>query len=326
MTTIATPTGSNRTNRREWLALGLSAAAMPLLPAPALSKVLAYPFAPVSIAPGVWTIYGAPEPITAANGGAIANVTVLDTGDGTVLIDAGPSHRYGEALKAVAEELTRKPVVRVYLTHYHADHVLGATAFENGVVSAGKDLIADLKLYGNDLTNGMYHVAGDWMRGTGIPAPGLTAANGVESVGSRRFRTIRLSGHTREDLCLFEENSGLLFAGDLVFLDRAATTPDANLPAWRASLAALSEIDHALLVPGHGPVEAGRRGIDQTRRWLDAVEAQIGDGFERGLDITELMAVPLPDWSSDIAVARYEYARSVMHLLPTLEEERLPKA
>lgn len=318
------PRGVYSTNRREWLGLGLAAAAMPLLPAGARAKVLAYPLAPVSIAPGVWTLYGANEPITAGNGGAIANVTVLDTADGAVLIDAGPSHRYGEALKAVAEELTRKPVVRVYLTHYHADHVLGATAFDSGVVAAGKDLTEDLKRYGNDLTGGMYHVAGDWMRGTGVPEPGRLAAEGVETVGGRRFRTLRLSGHTREDLCLFEESSGLLFPGDLVFLDRAATTPDANLPAWRASLDALARIDHALLVPGHGPVEAGRRGIDQTRRWLDAVESQIGDGFERGLDITELMGVPLPPWTDGIAVARYEYARSVMHLLPRLEEERLP--
>ena len=311
-------------SRRTCLALGLAAAASPWLPPSAQAKVLRYTLEPVPIAPGVWTIYGVNEPITSRNGGAIANITVLDTADGTVLVDAGPSHRYGEALKAAAEMLTGKPVVRVYLTHYHTDHVLGATAFDSGVVAAGKDLTEDLKRFGNELTTGMYHVAGDWMRGTGIPEPGRIVADGVESVGARRFRTIRLSGHTREDLCLFEESSGLLFPGDLVFLDRAATTPDAKLPTWRASLAKLSEIDHRLLVPGHGPVEAGRRGIDQTRRWLDTVEGRIGDGFEQGLDITEMMAMPLPDWTDGIAVARYEYARSVMHLMPDLDGERLP--
>lgn len=311
-------------SRRECLALGLAAAATPLLPACVEARPLQYILAPIAIAPGIWTIYGANEPISSANGGAIANVTIIDTTEGTVLIDAGPSHRYGETLKTLAESLTGKPVVRVYLTHYHADHVLGATAFESGVISAGRDLTDDLKLYGNDLASGMYHVAGDWMRGTGIPRPGALAADGVEAIGQRRFRVIRLSGHTREDLCLFEEGSGLLFAGDLVFLDRAATTPDADLPAWRNALITLSEIDHKLMIPGHGPVEAGRRGIDQTRRWLDAVEVRIQDGFEQGLDLTELMAARLPDWTYDIAVARYEYARSVMHLMPSLEIRRLP--
>ncbi|KQT59886.1 hydrolase [Methylobacterium sp. Leaf456] len=309
--------------RRAGLALGLCATALPWLPAEAAP--LAYPLAPVEIAPRVWTIYGAPEPITRANGGAIANITVLDTSDGAVLIDAGPSHRYGTALKALAERLTGKPVVRVYLTHIHADHVLGATAFAPGTVSGGPALRGDLKRAGTDLTNGMYRVAGDWMRGTGVPEPGRVAEAGVEIIGERRFRILPLAGHTREDLCLFEESSGLLFPGDLVFLDRAATTPDADPERWRGALASLAEIDHRLLIPGHGPVEAGRRGIDQTRRWLDTVEARIGDGFSHGLDVTELMETPLPDWTAGLAVARYEFARSVMHLLPALERRDLPR-
>lgn len=311
--------------RRAGLALGLCAAASPWLPGFASAAPLAYTLAPIEIAPRVWTIYGAPEPITRANGGAIANITILDTGDGAVLIDAGPSHRYGTALKALAERLTGKPVVRVYLTHLHADHVLGATAFEAGTVSGGPALRGDLKRAGTDLTNGMYRVAGDWMRGTGVPEPGRVAEGGVETIGERRFRILPLAGHTREDLCLFEERSGLLFPGDLVFLDRAATTPDAEPERWRGALTTLAEIDHSLLIPGHGPVEAGRRGIDQTRRWLDTVEARIGEGFARGLDVTELMEAPLPDWTDGLAVARYEFARSVMHLLPGLERRDLPR-
>lgn len=318
------PGTTSGTTRREWLALGAAAAAFPALPLPARAKVLKYQLDPVEIAPGVWTIYGLPEPITARNGGAIANITVFDTRDGAVLIDAGPSHRYGEALKALAESLTGKPVARVYITHYHSDHVLGATAFEDGIVSGGPALAADLKRAGNDLTNAMYRVAGDWMRGTGVPQPGTIAADGVEEIGGRKFRQILLAGHTREDLCLYEEGSGLFFPGDLVFLDRAATTPDARLDTWRASLKQIAGMDHRLLVPGHGPVEPGTRGLEQTERWLDTVQQTIQAGFEQGLDETELMGAALPAWTDKIAVARHEFGRSVMHLMPALEVERLP--
>lgn len=166
--------------------------------------------------PGVSTICGANEPITAGNGAAI-------------LIDAGPLNRYGEALKALPEALTEKPLRRVsILTHYHADHVLNATTFDGGVVSADRDLTEDLKRYDNDLTNGMYHVAGDCMRGSGMPEPGRLTSDG------RRFRMLCLSG-PREDLYLFPESSGLLFPGNLVFLYHAAATVDATLPAWRNS-------------------------------------------------------------------------------------------
>ncbi|MDR7038521.1 quinoprotein relay system zinc metallohydrolase 1 [Methylobacterium sp. BE186] len=309
--------------RRRCLALGLGAAAA-ILPAASRAAPRRYALEPVPVAEGAWTIYGAAEPITAQNGGAIANVSILDTREGAVLIDAGPSHRYGEALEALARSLTGKPVARVFLTHLHADHSLGASAFAPETVWAGAWLQSDLKRFGNDLASGMYRVAGDWMRGTGVPAPAREAREGVEEVGERRFRLLRLAGHTAEDLCLFEERSGLLFAGDLVFLDRAPTTPDADLPRWRAALDTLAGVGHGRLVPGHGPTEAGRRGIDQTLAWLDMIDGRIASGFERGLDVTETMALPLPGWTEGVAVARYEYARSVMHLLPRIEGARLP--
>ncbi|AWN40318.1 hypothetical protein [Methylobacterium durans] len=146
----------------------------------------------------------------------------------------------------------------------------------------------------------------------------------MEGIGERRFRLLHLSGHTVEDLCLFEERSGLLFPGELVFLDRAATTPDADLPRWRAALATLGGIGHGRLVPGHCPVESGRRGIDQALAWLEMVEGRIGPAYEEGLVITETMGLRLPDWAERIAVARYAYARSGMHLLAQIEAERLP--
>lgn len=316
-----TPDHRTGLSRRACL-LGLAAAG---LPTPGRAAPRRYTLEPVRLAEGIWTIYGAQEAITAENGGAIANVTLIDSRDGCVLVDAGPSHRYGTALEALARDLTGKPVVRVYLTHFHADHCLGASAFPDAVLWAGPGLQADLKRFGNDLASGMYRVAGDWMRGTGVPRPAVEAREGVEDVGGRRFRLLRLSGHTNEDLCLFEEASGLMFAGDLVFLDRAATTPDADLPRWREALATLATIPSRQLVPGHGPVEAGRRGIDQTLAWLDTVERAIGAGFEQGLDVTEIMGQPLPPWADGLAVARYEFARSVMHLLPRIEMDGLPK-
>lgn len=310
--------------RRGAMALGIGAAAMPLIRPAAQAAPLAYRIEPRPLGDGVWMIEGASAPITMENGGAIANIVILDTGEGAVIVDAGPSHSYGVALREVAETLTGKPVARVYLTHIHTDHVLGATAFAPETVWTTPALAADLKARGAGLTDAMYRVVGDWMRGTTTPEPRGEATAPTEDIGERRFRFLDLSGHTASDLVLFEERSGLLIAGDLVFLDRAPTTPDADLGAWRTSLDRLAGVPHGLLAPGHGPAESGARGLGQTRDWLAMVEERIADGFERGLDVTELMAAPLPAWAEKMAVARYEFARSVMHLLPRLEAARLP--
>lgn len=309
--------------RREMITLG---AALALAPAAGVSaKPLAYELAPRKLADGIWVLFGAQEAITAANGGAIANITVLDTDAGAVIIDTGPSRRFGEALQDIARTLTGKGVVRVYNTHFHPDHVLGNQAFEATRIAAPQAVIDGLKTAGEGFSDAMYRIAGDWMRGTEVVLPGTALSVEVEDFGNRRLRPLAMRGHTSSDLVLFDELSGFLFAGDLVFLDRAPTTPHADIDRWLISLANLGAIPHARLVPGHGPAEGGTRGIEQTRQWLTAIRDLIRDAFERGLDMTEAIGLPLPRWTEKVALARYEYERSVLHLFPKLEAERWPR-
>lgn len=286
---------------------------------------LAYTMKPVPIADGVWVLYGAQEAITTSNGGAIANITLFDTRDGAVIVDTGPSKRYGTALEALAREVTGKPVVRVYLTHFHPDHVLGNQAFRADALAAPRGVIDGLQSLGDAFASAMYYAAGDWMRGTEVVAPGRILTDGTEEIGGRRFNLRTLSGHTDCDLMIVEETSRLLVAGDLVFLDRAPTTPHADLSRWRASLDIMNSLKADKIVPGHGPVEAGKRGMQQTRDWLAAMEDAIRTAFERGLSMNEAMAVPLPEWTGKLALARYEFERSVMHFFPKLEAGEWPR-
>jgi quinoprotein relay system zinc metallohydrolase 1 len=291
----------------------------------AAAAPLTYTLKPEKLTDGVWIIRGAQEAISQTNGGAIANISILDTTAGAVIIDTGPSHKFGDALAIVAKDLTGKPVARVYNTHFHPDHVLGNQAFEPEKIAAPKGVVDGLKDLGNAFADNMYKTAGDWMRGTEVVLPGTILTSEVEDFGDRRIRPMAMRGHTASDLVLFDELSGILFTGDLVFLDRAPTTPHADIERWRITLANLGSIPSALIVPGHGPAEASVRGIEQTRQWLEAVEQIIRDAFEKGLDVTEAIALPLPDWTEKIALARYEYERTVMHLYPKLEAARWPR-
>ena len=312
--------------RRQALTALTGTAAAPLLAVfDAGAAPLNYSLKPVRLADGVWMIPGAQEAISVANGGAIANVAILDSSEGAIVIDTGPSRRYGEALEKMARELTGKDVARVYLTHFHPDHVFGNQAFTPGVVAATEGVASGLKQLGEAFSDAMYHTVGDWMRGTEVVIPASIVSGDVEEIGDRRLRFLRLRGHTAADLALFDESTGILFAGDLVFLDRAPTTPHADIERWRINLANLGGIPHVLLVPGHGPAEHGDRGIRQTSDWLEAIDAQIRDAFEKGLDVTEAIALRLPAWTEGIALSRYEYERTVMHLYPHLEAERLPR-
>lgn len=311
--------------RRHALAALTALAGAPILPMfDAQAAPLAYTLEPKLLTEGVWMISGVPEAVNARNGGAIANIAILATSEGAIIIDTGPSLRYGRQLRALAQTLTGRDVARVYLTHFHPDHIFGTQAFAAGTVAATPGVIKGLRELGEGFASAMYSAAGDWMRGTEVVIPTHAITQRYEDVGDRRMRFLAMKGHTGADLAIFDETTGVIFAGDLVFLDRAPTTPHADIGSWKVALATLGGIPHTLIVPGHGPAESNTRGLDQTRIWLTEIEILIATAFERGLDMTEAMALPLPAWTQTVALARYEFERTVMHLYPKLEASRLP--
>ncbi len=271
-------------------------------------------------------IRGADAPIERANGGAIANVALFATDAGAVLVDAGPSLRYGEQLAALARSLTGKPVARIYLTHLHPDHTYGDAAFAPGVLAATPALAAELAREGPAFSDGMYRLLGDWMRGTELRLPGVTLTADSETIGGRAFRLLALSGHSASDLAVLDTRTGTLAAGDLVFHDRAPSTPHADIARWRSALDTLKALGHARVVPGHGPLDpTPAAAIDQTRDWINWIDAAVTQAVREGLDMVEAGALPIPPRFTRLKVARYELQRTVSHLYPALEAREWPR-
>lgn len=305
---------------------GVLGGAAALLTMPVWAQALTYTIVPEPIGDGIWVIRGADAPIEMANGGAIANLTIIATPAGTVLVDCGTSYRYGTQLKTMVEKLTGKPVVRIYLTHLHPDHIYGSGAFDPAIVAATPALMNVLRQEGEEFTPGMYRLLGDWMRGTEFHMPGKVIDGDHEEFGSRRFRLLSLSGHSRADLAVLDEQSGTLIAGDLVFHNRAPSTPHADLALWRTSLDALKALPHKSVVPGHGPVDpTPNAAIDQTRDWIDWLEPTLRAAVAGGLDAVEAGNLPIPTRFAGMKAARYELERSVSHLYPGYEAEMMPR-
>lgn len=293
---------------------------------PALAQSPIYRIDPERVADSIWVVRGTDAPIEMANGGAIANITIISTDAGTVLVDCGPSLRYGTALKRMAELTTGKPVVRVYMTHLHPDHIYGAGAFPPGVVAATPQLANLLRSEGTGFSDGMYRLLGDWMRGTEFVPPQVMLANDSETFGSRRLKLLPLAGHSTTDLAILDETTGTLIAGDLVFHDRAPSTPHADLTKWRAALKVLKELGHRRVIPGHGPVDATpNAAIDQTRDWLDWLEASLRHAVAMGLSGVEAGNLGIPARFAWLKAARYELQRSVSHFYPGIEAELYPR-
>lgn len=297
------------------------------LAAPALAEPFAGTYAPTaaSIAPGVWLVRGADEPIQFSNGGAIANSVIMDSSAGAVVVDCGPSLAYGEKLAALARQVTGKPVARVFVTHLHPDHMLGCGAFDRRVVAALPDTIHGIEDNGPGYSDAMFRILAGWMKGTEIEVPTIRLAAGDASVGGRKITAFAMDGHSAADLVLLDETTGTLIGGDLVFHDGAPATPDADLAEWQASLTKLHAIPHRLLVPGHGPLDSDDESVAQTRDWLTWLDGALKKAVADGLDMTEAGQMPIPDRFAKLVFARYQLQRSVSHFYPKLEEARFPR-
>lgn len=284
-----------------------------------------YRLDPKAVADGVYVFSGRNEHFTRDNGGNIVNTGFIVGTDAVIVIDTGPSLRYGEQQRKAIEGITRLPIRQVYLTHYHPDHYLGDAAYADASVAALPATISAIQTQGNALADNLYRLVGGWMAGTQSQPPTSQATPGTVVVGGRKLRLIAAAGHTASDLVVYDEASHTLFAGDLVFHDRAPTTPNADLLQWLDALDQIRQIDFKVLVPGHGAVVRDASAIEQTRDYLQWLSTNLHAAAEQGRDMVEVMNQPLPERFQRLAVIDEEYRRSVSHLYPAIELTTLPR-
>ncbi|GIZ11967.1 quinoprotein relay system zinc metallohydrolase 1 [Pseudomonas sp. NCCP-436] len=288
---------------------------------------LDYRLQPRQIAEGVWLLEGSTDNFAPDNGGNIVNIGFIETRDGVVVIDSGPSRRYGEALRHSIAQTTDKSVQLVLLTHHHPDHVLGNQAFSDVPIAALPATTRLLAEQGDAMAENMYRLVGDWMRGTEVVLPTQEVNEGALEIGGRRLQLLALSGHTGADLAILDEQTGVLFAGDLLFYQRALTTPNTpGLETWLADLQRLENLPWRLLVPGHGPVTDNAEPFTQMRDYLSWLDGLLRQGAEQGAEMNELIRAPIPERFAQVSLSRYELIRSVTHLYPRYERQALPRA
>lgn len=304
------------------VALGLLSAAV-TVPARARER-LAYDLEPKLVADGIWMLEGSTDYFSMENGGDIVNCAILEGDEGLIVVDTGPSRRYGEAMLDVLGNISGKPVATVINTHHHPDHFFGNQVFSGIPLRALSETGALAVEHGEGFADNMYRILGDWMRGTEVIPPTQSLPLGDVTLAGRKFNVIPLAGHSEADLALLDVKTGVLIAGDLAFLNRAPTTPSADLGKWRESLDTLDGLEASAVLPGHGAFDPALASLSQTRNYLNWLEGALRDAVEQGLDMVEVMESPLPKTFAVMGAQPQEYQRSVSHLFPDIESEVLP--
>jgi len=288
---------------------------------------LDYGLQPRQIAPGSLVIEGAVADFSRANGCNIINTGWIETPQGLLVINTGPSRRYGQQQRAAIERLSQRPVLQVLNLNLHPDYFLGNQAWQDRPIGALGGSIAGMRAEGKAYEDNLFRLCGDWMKGTESTPARQNLSPGRQRWGGHDLEWVRLEGHTGDDLLLIDHSTGVLFAGGLVFADRVPTAPHARLLPWMESLRTVQKwLDQGLVrtvVPSHGPVHVGRKGVDQTLDWLQWLQERLHTSAVKGLDLSEVLRLSIPSRFATWAAMPAEYTRSVTYLYPQYENEQL---
>lgn len=240
---------------------------------------------------GVYAYVGDLEGRTYENEGLNANIGLVVTPAGAVLIDAGATFQSARKIHEAAKQVTQQPIKWVINTGGQDHRWLGNGYF----MAQGIETMAHASAQADMSARAPEHLAvlkalRERLDGTVpmLPTRFVVGADNRLELGGTVFELKhRGGGHTPGDWLVWLPQKNVLFSGDVVYVDRVlGLHPVSRTKTWLASFAAIDELKPKIIVPGHGQVTNLAAAQVQTRDLLLALRAHMGKAVEGGEDIS----------------------------------------
>lgn len=242
-----------------------------------LNSAFAFELEAVTVSDGVHALIGPTTGRTHENQALNANFGVIDTPEGTLLIDSGASREGAKLLEQQAMALTGKPVRWVINTGSQDHRWLGNDYFR----SQGAEIIALTRTVESQQNFGLAQfeslrpVLAERLESTQPLSadPAIEADHAKLQIGGRHIELRYFAdAHFPGDAVVWLPDERIAFSGDHVYVDRVlGILPQSNAETWLQAFDALMGLQPETIVPGHGSVASPAKAQADTGDYLEFV-------------------------------------------------------
>jgi glyoxylase-like metal-dependent hydrolase (beta-lactamase superfamily II) len=139
-----------------------------------------------------------------------------------------------------------------------------------------------------------------------LRVPNRTFAERFTLFGSKRTaELIRCGpGHTADDSILYLPEDGIIFMGDLLFIDNHPFLADGDPRNWQRILEQMKTYDATLFVPGHGPV-GSIESLDMLSDYIGILDEKALKMVKSGTLAGQIPDVEIPEQFVNWKLSRF---------------------
>ncbi len=225
---------------------------------------------------------------TAPEVGWLVNSHIIELPKRLFIVDAQYLLPCGRELAKYAKSLN-KPVTRVYITHYHPDHHLGASALD-APLFALPDVRTKVNAIGERLAS---EERAKFPPGSGMIADHARTIDSVASLGTEVVDGVSLElrpinhAETEIALAIAVPSEGMMITQDLVYNRVHLFLGEKRFSEWRQALVEFRALPFDKIFPGHG-LPGNASLYEANIAYLDFAEKELalsssGDEFKARL-------------------------------------------
>ncbi len=215
------------------------------------------------------------------SGKTIGNVGII-IAEKSIAIDSSMFPKIGNEIQRFMEN-QGKDSLGVILTHYHADHSWGSTAFKDKAIIAHEFILENMKnalkeRWSNDAIKSLIAAKPEYKELLGEnfkPVLPNTIFSGNEYTISdfSGLKLYHVGGHTNGSTIAYYEKEDVLFAGDTLFAKEYPWGGDvtADPYLWINALDLIIELRPKIIIPGHGPVQDSLEEVKHHKMYFEAI-------------------------------------------------------